>query len=368
MWKSDGTSAGTIRVKDIRPGPRSSSLGNLINLGGTLYFTANDGTGAAIWKSNGTEAGTQIVDHVDAGLLTNVQGLLYFISSDELWRTDGSPSGAVMLKQVASSPDTFVTEMAAVGNRLFISVYGGATDELWVSDGTELGTTLVDTLSSATLQRYSHPDWRGGTPLLPLDEHVVPQSEFQQSSAQLWTSDGTPGSTRLVKNFVPGHPDYVDNLIAAQGRAFFVVDGELHKSTGGAGTKTLGASAFSSPPLTIVGGTIFFVGPGGIWKTDGSAAGIQHVTDAEPRELVLQPTWCPCNVVFRDYDPAGAAGRSYFHPEQRDGVELWTTQWNRSGRRARRRHLSRTRRLQAGRPDQGRRCDLLHSPTTASRP
>jgi ELWxxDGT repeat protein len=59
LWKSDGTSAGTVRVKDISPGAVGSSPVGLMAVGNTLYFTADDGTsGAELWKSNGTDAGT----------------------------------------------------------------------------------------------------------------------------------------------------------------------------------------------------------------------------------------------------------------------------------------------------------------------
>src|SRR3990172_1477412 len=44
LWKSDGTTAGTVRVADIRPGSFSSYPGNLTNVGGTLYFSASDAT------------------------------------------------------------------------------------------------------------------------------------------------------------------------------------------------------------------------------------------------------------------------------------------------------------------------------------
>jgi ELWxxDGT repeat protein len=41
LWKSDGTEAGTVRVKDIRV--ESSSPRYLTNVGGTLYFRAANG-------------------------------------------------------------------------------------------------------------------------------------------------------------------------------------------------------------------------------------------------------------------------------------------------------------------------------------
>jgi len=40
LWKSNGTNAGTVQVKDINPGSSSSFPMSLTNVGGTLFFTA----------------------------------------------------------------------------------------------------------------------------------------------------------------------------------------------------------------------------------------------------------------------------------------------------------------------------------------
>ena len=51
LWRSNGTDAGTLRLGDIRPGEQSSAPASLTNVGGTLYFTANDGThGRELWR------------------------------------------------------------------------------------------------------------------------------------------------------------------------------------------------------------------------------------------------------------------------------------------------------------------------------
>src|SRR5262245_55295805 len=62
LWKSDGTETGTVLVKDVRPGPESSSASRLTVVGDTLLFYANDGIhGAELWKTDGTETGTVLV-------------------------------------------------------------------------------------------------------------------------------------------------------------------------------------------------------------------------------------------------------------------------------------------------------------------
>ena len=55
-------------VKDIFPGPDSSFPTDLTNVNGTLYFAANEGyNGDELWKSDGTAAGTVMVKDIDMG-------------------------------------------------------------------------------------------------------------------------------------------------------------------------------------------------------------------------------------------------------------------------------------------------------------
>jgi ELWxxDGT repeat protein len=77
LWKSDGSSSGTTRVKDIQPGALGSNPAELTDVNGTLFFLA--AYGRELWRSDGTEAGTV---RVKAGFyarhLTNVNGTLFF--------------------------------------------------------------------------------------------------------------------------------------------------------------------------------------------------------------------------------------------------------------------------------------------------
>ncbi len=50
LWESDGTAAGTRLVRDLNPGPFSSSPQNFVVSGSNLFFAADDGvTGNEPW-------------------------------------------------------------------------------------------------------------------------------------------------------------------------------------------------------------------------------------------------------------------------------------------------------------------------------
>ena len=68
LWKSDGTEAGTVLVKDIREGTNSARPNNIYVANGSLLFRANDGVnGYELWTSDGTEGGTRLVKDTYVG-------------------------------------------------------------------------------------------------------------------------------------------------------------------------------------------------------------------------------------------------------------------------------------------------------------
>src|SRR5262245_29252083 len=171
LWKNDGTAAGTSMVADINPGSASSNPGELTNVNGTLFFTADDGTHRnALWKSDGTAAGTVLVkDFAPSGgrypnNLTNVNGILYFAANDgvgsgghglELWKSDGTTAGTVMLKDINPGGASFPIDLTNVNGTLFFTANDGTSvAELWKSDGTTAGTVMVKDIYPGTTWYY----------------------------------------------------------------------------------------------------------------------------------------------------------------------------------------------------------------------
>ena len=163
LWKTEGTAAGTVKVKDIVPGSaQGSNINFLTDVNGTLFFSAGDTThGVELWKSDGTDAGTVMVKDINpnAGsslpsFITNVNGTAFFVANDgvhgkALWKSDGTANGTVLVKDVNTDPNTaadpFFSNLVAFNGQLFFTAHDATHGvELWKSDGTGAGTVMIE--------------------------------------------------------------------------------------------------------------------------------------------------------------------------------------------------------------------------------
>ena len=239
LWRSDGTEAGTVLVKDIWPGTTSGRPTSFVTLGDALYFVAREpNTRSELWRSDGTSGGTTLVKDVNPGSGDglgsgiNVQylhvlgGAIYFAGDDggaagsELWRSDGTAEGTVLFSDIlAGDMSSFPSNLAVSGDQLFFTARDGSTgNELWRTDGTGSGTVLVkDIHPGASSSLVSNPVALGGDLYFTADDGT--------SGRELWRSDGTADGTALVKDIAP--PTSFDapiGLLPFAGRMFFRAD------------------------------------------------------------------------------------------------------------------------------------------------
>src|SRR5262245_5344504 len=141
LWRSDGSTAGTALVKDILPGGTNDPSypppepSELTVIDGTLFFAAEDDThGRELWRSDGTAAGTLLVKDTVPGIaggspsdLTNVSGTLFFTVGSQIWRSDGTNAGTVMVNDLLGGGQS-IQELTSVGAALFFTAFD-ATNE-----------------------------------------------------------------------------------------------------------------------------------------------------------------------------------------------------------------------------------------------
>ena len=306
LWKSDGTSSGTMMVKDVRPDNTvSSNPLSLTNVNGTLFFTADDGINdIELYKSDGTSYGTILVKEIKLGnssfpqSLTNVNDTLYFAADDgihgyELWKSDGTSSGTVIVKDIlpgaaGSSPQ----KLTNINDTLyFVADDGTHGVELWKSDGTSAGTIMVKDIK---------PGAGSSSPvgMVSYNNNFYFQADDGSTGVELWKSDGTSAGTILVKDIFAGASSssaqqFINFNNALYFQAMDASGRELWKTDGtSAGTvlvKDIRAGGPSSSPNTFtpVNNSLFFWANDGIsgielWKTDGTTGGTVIVKDIRP--------------------------------------------------------------------------------------
>ena len=311
LWVTDGTAQGTGLFRDFRPGPDSSQPLWLTEFDGFMYFTVqltNISSQRQLWRSDGTEDGTEFVSPLNARELTPTPDGLYFVADAgfpigaELHRLDRVTGDISLVKDInpgsgnANAPDRLV----ALGNRVVFSANDGEHGyEPWVSDGTEEGTFMLRDIipGPATSNPFEFVASGNKVFFLATDSAL---------GDEIWVTDGTPAGTMLLKDILPG-PDssYPGDLTDFNGTLIFGADDGLNGrepwlSDGTpAGTrilKTINDKTSSSQPsfLFRVGDQVLFSADNGIigselWITDGTDEGTSLVKDINPGQEGSSP-------------------------------------------------------------------------------
>ncbi|QHT70455.1 T9SS type A sorting domain-containing protein [Rhodocytophaga rosea] len=302
LWRSDGTPEGTYLVKDINPGLGNSNPSRLIEVNGTLYFIANQYEkaisyytktgGYELWKSDGTLAGTQLVNSVDLGsweieeggpapiLLTKAGNTVFYSSGNNPYSYTLSSTRGVNIGIQRGFDEEDNTLFTEVNNTLYISGVTSYGNALIRTDGTEEGTSLLKEYAGALPRNLTSVN---GTLFFtvydPINKHA------------LWKSDGTTEGTVLVKSIPDMSYSFQFNSpTAMNGTLFFSVGSILWKSNGTAeGTvpvKEFASNSFVNS-LRAVNGTLFFIANDdisgeGLWKSDGTPNGTVKINITLP--------------------------------------------------------------------------------------
>ncbi len=174
LWVTDGTESGTVMTKDIYEGATGSQIKVSNSMGtnmkdGKLYFFAVNGTGGFTlngeepWVSDGTSAGTFMLKDIKTGYnpsstsantkhFVAFNGKMYFFAAGDtaalcgLYETDGTSIGT----QIVYSTSIYrIDEFLIRNNVLYFTHSNGPA--LYSTDGTSAGTSLVATIPNGQL-------------------------------------------------------------------------------------------------------------------------------------------------------------------------------------------------------------------------
>jgi ELWxxDGT repeat protein len=287
LWVSDGTPSGTLLLKDIKPGELPSYPESFIEFNGSLYFTASDlypGTlylGAVqypsdLWKTDGSESGTVKIKNIstrfsssifpekecpdkvklgDKFLFTAAIPLVYDSCDVELWESDGTTDGTRLLKNIDPAVDMVnvfgkPNLYTPAGDIVFFAATTRETGtELWKTDGTTEGTTMVSDLCLGPASSLSYDPQKSN--FISFNNSLIFTPFDSIYGYELWISDGSEQGTHLISDINPGTANSsVISPLTVNNIMFFGTDDGIH------GTE--------------------------LWKTDGTESGTFLVKDIHP--------------------------------------------------------------------------------------
>jgi ELWxxDGT repeat protein len=276
LWRSDGTAAGTFPLQAIGPAPPNGPLfDEIVAVDGAAYFLARDPADPryGVWRTDGSVAGTTLLHAATTGcygLRVDGHGL-FFCDGTALWRSDGTSAGTARVLDIGaiSAPERTNAGVFVYDH----SPFGGG---VWRSDGTATGT-------------FPLPIPNGST-IAGLGDRVL------VANGDLWATDGsTAGTVDLgsMPFFFELDPSGRPRVAVSQGRAFLLATTDRNSgsvvlvATDGtvAGTTQLPLPA-QLGSLTAANGKAWFVGGDDhgseLWVSDGTAAGTHRATDVAP--------------------------------------------------------------------------------------
>jgi ELWxxDGT repeat protein len=320
-------------LADINPGAAFSNPSQMVVIGSTTYFAANDGThGNELWKTDGTPAGTMRVADINPGSgssnptdLTNFNGKLYFAANDgvqgtELWTSDGTPGGTTRVADInPGSAGSYPRQLTVMNGKLYFTASDGTDGtELWTSDGTTPGTIMLKDINPGSSLTYYYSGAYGSYSRTVVTEGSYPSNLTNVNGrlyftandgtdgTELWTSDGTTTGTTLFKDINPGsststfvirwgyfgneyrtvtvpNGSYPSNLTNVNGTLYFTAsDGQGTELWTGDGipADTVSLTGAVNPGnLTNLNGTLYFIAQGNqLWSSNGTTSSTVKVT------------------------------------------------------------------------------------------
>ena len=234
IWRTDGSDEGTNLALAAAPGVKRvpfTPLGSgflvltIDSQVGLSYFDPVTGTAvdlpsysSARWPQNPAIVGT-------SAYFTAVS----YPDPTEIWRSDGTDAGTVRLSSIPAEHEFASSFFELDGSALFAIYHWETGLQLWTSDGTVPGTVELKDFPSA---------WYGPTSFGRIDARALFavhafDSATGHHDSELWETDGTTQGTRLLGSLQrgDGQAAYVDRFLTGAVGLFFETRDEDNAAT-----------------------------------------------------------------------------------------------------------------------------------------
>ncbi len=267
LYSTDATTATTQRLTDIYPGSIGGLTdvtgglgGNILN--GEFYFSGFSPDGKRIWKTDGTSLGTVVVDDLtmnyqNPSYLTKYDNSIFFFANsssnpvEQLWRVSSGDTAPTLLTTTPFSASSACTgHKSMINNGILYFPYeaNSAGCELWRSDGTPAGTYQLIDINLGT--ESSFPKF-----LISFNNILYFTALKAGFGFEIWKTDGTQAGTTMLSDLNPGNASNTTyQMVESGGTIFFMADD-------GATGSELYKLAFPPPPDDIFADGFEEIGP-----------------------------------------------------------------------------------------------------------
>jgi ELWxxDGT repeat protein len=157
-------------------------------------------------------------------------------SGAELWASDRATAGAHLVKDINPGPgDAFVSDanplpLLPIGETLFFAATDGTRGvELWRSEGTGMSTKLVRDINPGPASSITPPSvFREFSLMTRLNDTLLFVADDGRRGIELWKSEGTMQTTAIVADINPTGSSSPNSLATLDGTVWFAADDGTH--------------------------------------------------------------------------------------------------------------------------------------------
>ena len=273
---SDGTTAGT-RVLDQVDNAKAIVFKN------KLYYQKRVNQQYKIYVTDGSAGSSSVfADSVNnRTLLFATEDVLFFMKNNKLWRTDGTTANTYSISDNYQN-SSFPRKFYAFLDKIYFET---GINNRWLIEGNQIKS--FDLVPSDIDLFFNG---------IELNGIYYTAGKDDIDGCELWRTDGTPQGTFLVKDLNPAFIQY-----------------------------NISRSAFSGSPrgFAILNNKIIFLSDLGIWTTDGTASGTTLIRPIEDVNHNYYNAWL--DILFEYRPNHGILNGQYFIEIEntKHGNELW---------------------------------------------